>query len=206
MPSSRKARGSSSSSPKYYAIFLAKFSISLNDPDIPGTRYHHVIFVETDPIQGSGIKFHVIGDITRHQGMTYESRGYHNPSNSTTCVAKEPLGYTAADGFQRRWDRLLSALPTPPKQKAYNIATHKTELVKCWDPLQFYEPGEERHVPWKCTEWTNEYAIPALWEAKEIVEEIPTDPSSQNWEWDEDYQRYRMWDSEQDEWIWAPEE
>lgn len=94
--------------------------------------------------------------------MTYESRRFHDPSTSDSIHSKELLGYILADGCQNRLDALLGVLPTPPQQKAYNIATNKTELVKSWDPVTFYAPGEERHVPWKCTEWTTNYAIPAL--------------------------------------------
>lgn len=47
-------------------------------------------------------------------------------------------------------------------------------MVKAWEPLTFYMPGEVRHVPWKCTEWTNRYASPALEEAGLIVKEEAT--------------------------------
>ncbi|KAL8343181.1 hypothetical protein RB601_004495 [Gaeumannomyces tritici] len=167
-----------------YAVYLAKSKVGLKDPDIPGPRHHHVIFVETNVQDRSGVKFHVVGDITSSGGMTYESRPAPAPEAEygEALCGKEPLGHTPAaaaaaaagsggGGFERaRWDALLRGLPTPPRQKAFNVATRRTELVKAWEPrVVFYEPGEARHVPWKCTEWTNEHALPALWAAGFIV-------------------------------------
>ena len=204
----------SSSLEQYYRVYLAKFKISLRDPDLPWPRFHHVLFVETNPSDESGIKFHVVGDITRSIGMTYESKEYHNPQNSDNIQSKELLGYTHADGCQSRFDALLGSLPTPPQQKAYNPTTNTTELVKSWEPLTFYAPGEPRHLPWKCTEWTNEYAMPALWEAGYIFETVPgdasgsaadADPVSTEWVWDQDYNynNYRRWSQGQGAWVWA---
>ncbi|EJT76856.1 hypothetical protein GGTG_06770 [Gaeumannomyces tritici R3-111a-1] len=134
-----------------HAVYLVKSRVGLPDPDMPGPRYHHVIFVETNVQDRSGVKFHVVGDITSSGGMTYESRAAAAPERA-------------------RWDALLRGLPTPPRQKAFNAATGRAELVKAWVPgVVFYEPGEARHVPWKCTEWTNEHALPALWAAGFIV-------------------------------------
>ncbi|KAL8377724.1 hypothetical protein RB595_008423 [Gaeumannomyces hyphopodioides] len=161
-----------------HAVYLAKSRVGLQDPDIPGPRYHHVVFVETNQRDHSGIKFHVVGDITSSAGMTYESRPSSGPEDEygESFCGKELLGHTpvgAADtGFEQgRWDALLRGLPTPPRQKAFNVATRRTELVKSWEPqVQFYAPGEARHVPWKCTEWTNDHALPALRAAGFIVE------------------------------------
>lgn len=156
--------------PDYFAVYIARFTLSLKDPDIPGPRFHHTIWVETDPKDKDGVKFHVIGDITSKGGMTYKSEECHDPMSELECHSKEFLGYTVAKDFRRNWDRVLRGLPTPPKQKEFNIKTLKTELVKFWDPPTFYAPEEERHVPWKCTEWTNKYAIPALYESGLIVQ------------------------------------
>ncbi|KAI0484871.1 hypothetical protein GGR56DRAFT_615927 [Xylariaceae sp. FL0804] len=211
-------KSSSSSSSQYYAVYLAKFNLAMSDPDIPGPRHHHIIFVETDLRERSGIKFHVVGDITRNAGMTYESRAYHDPVQSASFHSKELLGFTAADiGFQSQWDALLGGLPTPPKQKAYNMATNRTELVKLWEPLTFYAPGEYRRPPWKCTEWTNDYAIPALREAGLLVEDEPVEEASGSatdaataasgeWVWDSTYNTYRRWSQGQNDWVWASEQ
>ncbi|KAL8343180.1 hypothetical protein RB601_004496 [Gaeumannomyces tritici] len=137
---------SSSSTPQYFPVYLVKFNVAMQDPDIPGPRYHHVVFVETRT-DGSGIKFHVVGDITRRAGMTYESKMFRNPESSLAFRSKELLGYTPAENVQSRWDAVLGALPTPPKQKEYNTATNRTEVVKSWDPITFYSPGEQRHQP-----------------------------------------------------------
>ncbi|TVY39518.1 hypothetical protein LSUB1_G003956 [Lachnellula subtilissima] len=58
-------------------------------------------------------------------------------------------------------DKILAAQPPPPKQKHFNIATMKTEQMK--PDGTFYEPGEDRPPMIKCTEWTVNQAIPALY-------------------------------------------
>ncbi|TLS24675.1 hypothetical protein PpBr36_08372 [Pyricularia pennisetigena] len=117
------------------------------DPDLPQPRYHHIVFVQTDEEDGSGVKFHVVGDITSFGGMKYESIEFGNPLDDPAYHGRDLLGRTVADGFRRR-----------------------TELVKMWKPLAFYAPGEERRPPWKCTEWTMDHAIPALWKHGLIVD------------------------------------
>ncbi|ELQ42916.1 hypothetical protein OOU_Y34scaffold00183g3 [Pyricularia oryzae Y34] len=155
---------------QYLDVFLLKFSLAMADPDLPQPRYHHVVFVQTNADDGSGVKFHVVGDITSLGGMTYESTEFGNPLDDPAFHGSDLLGFTIGDGFRRRWDEVLGGLPTPPKQKEYNVATGRTELVKTWNPLAFYAPGEERQPPWKCTEWTMDHAIPALWKNGLIVD------------------------------------
>ncbi|KAH8173154.1 hypothetical protein LIA77_07409 [Sarocladium implicatum] len=169
-PSNRSSSHEATGSRHYHAVYLIKTQVGLRDPDIPGPRFHHIIFVETNPHNRSGIVFNVVGDITSNAGMTYESRHDNDPQQSEMFHSKDLLGYTVADGFRDSWDALLGSLPTPPKQKEYNLTTNKTELVKEWEPLTFYAPGEAQHIPWKCTEWTNDHAIPALRRAGLILE------------------------------------
>ncbi|KAI1421886.1 hypothetical protein F5Y12DRAFT_664998 [Xylaria sp. FL1777] len=154
-----------SSKPGYYGVYMLKFTILFEDPDMPQPRYHHVIFVETEA-DGSGIKFEVTGDIT--SGMTYESKPYHNPRHSNTQYTSHFLGYTPCGTVPDQWDALLSQLPPPAKQKAFNIKTMKTEPFKSAEPLTFYQPGEARRPLRKCTEWTEEQALPALYENRYI--------------------------------------
>lgn len=147
-----------SSSPKYYKVYRVQFPLSLADPDMPSPRYHNIIWVETDPGK-SGVKHHVTGDIVA--GMTYQGVPYHHPSNSNTKPhAIECIGYT--EKSTEEWKTFLKTVPTPPAQKAFNIKTMKTEPFKTKTPLTFYQPGEARRPLWKCTEWTNNKAIPAL--------------------------------------------
>ncbi len=142
-----------SSKPEHYGVYKLKFNIAFPDPDMPQPRYHHIIFVETGA-DGSGIKFHVTGDIT--SGMKYESKPYHNPRNSNTPYTSEFLGYTSCGTVPDQWDALLGQLPPPPRQNAFNMKTMKTEPFKSDNPSTFYEPGEARQPLRKCTEWTEE--------------------------------------------------
>ncbi|OAA54602.1 hypothetical protein SPI_08848 [Niveomyces insectorum RCEF 264] len=196
---------------KQYNVWKLRFSLAIQDPDTTGTRYHTTIFVETNADQ-SGIMYHVVGDIT--SGMTYQKKAYGKPEGSMTFHSKEFLGFTAAGTFPEQWDSLLSTVPPPERQKAFNMKTMKTELVKNWNPLTFYEPREARRPPVKCTEWAEQRALPALEEVGLLLQYETADsmPSaeqssfnvggSSDWEWDEQYQRYRRWSQGQSDWVW----
>ncbi|KAK7422487.1 hypothetical protein QQZ08_009475 [Neonectria magnoliae] len=146
---------------KLYRVFKLKCTLEMQDPDMSGPRFHTVIFVETNGQgPGSGVKHHVTGDLV--QGMQYEAEPYDNPESFENFAAMELIGYTKADTYPEKWDDHLKAIPPPPKQKAFNIRTMKTEPVKSWDPLVFYEPGEARVPLIKCTEWAEQQAIPSL--------------------------------------------
>ncbi|KAL9476111.1 hypothetical protein ACSS6W_005952 [Trichoderma asperelloides] len=146
---------------QWFPVYKLKFTLAIQDPDMPSPRYHTVIFVQTNADgKGGGVKFHVTGDIVA--GMYYESKPYHNPDTSRTLFSKELIGYTKAANFLQQWDAVLGTLQAPPKQKAFNVKTMKTEPVKSWSPLTFYQPGEKRKPLVKCTEWTEGQAIPTL--------------------------------------------
>ncbi|KAL1841226.1 hypothetical protein VTJ49DRAFT_7294 [Mycothermus thermophilus] len=168
---------SNSQAPRYYEVYLLRFELGrFTDPDMPAPRYHNLLFVRCNP-DGSGIKFHVTGDITSSTGMIYKSEAYHDFRYSRTLYDYKLLGYTPSYNFHARWDAVLNATEKPPQQKAFNIATMKTEPFKTLHPLTFYQPGEQRRPLWKCTEWTNYKAIPALKAAGLIVTEPSPSPS-----------------------------
>lgn len=144
-----------------YRVYKVQFPLTMKDPDItdPAPRYHNIIWVETVPGK-NGIKHHVTGDLVK--GMYYEGVAYHHPSNSKTKPAAfDCLGYT--DKSPAEWDAFIKKnVPAPPPQKAFNTKTMKTEPFKLANPLTFYAPGEPRKPLRKCTEWTNQDAIPKL--------------------------------------------
>ncbi|KAJ9241027.1 hypothetical protein DTO271D3_1120 [Paecilomyces variotii] len=155
-----------------YKVYKLKLNLAMQDPDMPPPRYHTIIFVETNAQgSGSGIKHHVTGDIV--SGMHYESKLYPNPDISESLYSKELIGYTVASTYPHAWDEILKNVPPPPKQKAFNSKTMRTEPVKSWNPLTFYEPGEPRQLLMKCTEWTEQKAIPALKNHNLIQSAIP---------------------------------
>lgn len=114
--------------------------------------------------------------------MTYESTNSENPVSSRSFHSQELLGYTHADLHPAQWNSVLSALPTPPQQKASNPQKHGRvepfkEKISDYQYV-FYEPEDERRPLWKCTEWTELYAIPTLREYGLIRDKIPDDSSS----------------------------
>ncbi|QDS70315.1 hypothetical protein FKW77_008402 [Venturia effusa] len=203
---------------EYYTVWKLKFSLSFQDPDVPGTRFHTTVFVETDAAKGHGWVHHATGDITSSNGMTYESKFRDRPESSQTFAGKEFLGYVAASTYPESFNTVLLTVPLPPQQKAFNTATMKTEPFKTRNPLTFYNPGEPRRPLIKCTEWTEQRAIPALHAAgllQQPASQTTTSTSSMQpninrtqteanaWEWDDTEKRYRYWDAARMEWIWA---
>ncbi|KAG5754069.1 hypothetical protein H9Q69_010129 [Fusarium xylarioides] len=153
--------------PEWYPVYKVKYNISFPDPHMPAGRLHHAIFVQTKKDR-SGTLYHVTGDITSRGGMTYESKKTRNPPQSQTFHSWELLGYTHSDIHPAQWNAVLASLPTPPQQKASNpkkqgqVEPFKEKLGDY--QFIFYAPGEEQQPLWKCTEWVEWYAIPALWE------------------------------------------
>lgn len=148
---------SSSSTPEQFNVFKVQDGPVLSDPDLPGTRYHTVIFVETQP-DGSGHKHHVTGDLVT--GMHYEVQEIGRPEDSETLHDKEFLGTVLATTYASSFSSTCRAQPPPQRQKAFNAQTIRTE--PCKPDGTFYEPGEPRPPLFKCTEWTEQRAIPAL--------------------------------------------
>lgn len=141
-----------------FNVYRVQFAMAMTDPDMPSPRYHNVIFVETDA-DGSGTVHHVTGDIT--SGMVYATRIEGRPEDSEIFVQKDFIGTVESATYPAKIHAVLEALPPPPKQKRFNIKTMRTEQMK--PDGSFYEPGEERPRMVKCTEWTVEQAIPALY-------------------------------------------
>jgi hypothetical protein len=141
----------------------------IDDPLDPVKRYHEGIFVETDQIEGSGTLFHITGDIIAPNGMYYEERGpTYNPTKSEYLHNFPQIGWILADDFNsRQISAILKALPTPPKQQGldfWNMDLKSKMTGYIWTKKggERYEPGEGRPPVFKCNEWTNQYAIPAL--------------------------------------------
>lgn len=146
---------------QHYQVFLVKFTLSMQDPDLPGERHHTTLFVQTAD-DGSGTIHQVTGDITSKEGMYYFPTPADDPICSEEFHSSQKLGITPKSTHPGLWNEALGSLPPPPQQKDFNIHTMKTEPFKTRHPLTFYEPGEPRKRLVKCTEWTMESAIPTL--------------------------------------------
>lgn len=141
-----------------FNVYRVQFTMAMPDPDMPSPRYHNVIFVQTEA-DGSGAVHHVTGDIT--SGMVYATRREGRPEESEIFVRKEFIGTVESATYPEKIHLVLEALPPPPKQKKFNIKTMRTEQMKA--DGSFYESGEARTPMIKCTEWTVDQAIPALY-------------------------------------------
>jgi len=140
----------------------------MQDPDVPIPRWHTTLFVETEQ-DSRGYVHEVNGDIISPHGMKYLAIFQSAPETSENFFSKKFLGFTASPHLEA-WRALLESVPAPHQQKAFNIATMRTEPFKTLVPLTFYEPGEEKKPLVKCTEWTLDRAIPALKDAGLINE------------------------------------
>lgn len=149
-------------------VFLIRSNLAIQDPDVPSPRWHTTLFVETEK-DGAGYIHEVNGDITSPQSMKYSPSFQNAPETSEGFFSKEFLGFTASLHLEP-WRARLDSVPAPHQQKAFNLATMRTEPFKTLVPLAFYAPGEERKSLIKCTEWTLDRAIPALKEAGLINE------------------------------------
>ncbi|RDH32889.1 hypothetical protein BDQ94DRAFT_144124 [Aspergillus welwitschiae] len=146
----------------HYPVYIIRTHLAMPDPDLPSPRYHTAIFIETDPVTGSGTIHEVTGDITSPEGMYYESKLAPRPESVDNFFSRTLLGMTEAAHYPNSWDKVLRDIPAPPQQKAFNVKRMKTEPFKRLSPLEFYEAGEERRPLVKCTEWVVDKAIPAL--------------------------------------------
>lgn len=161
---------SSSSSENRYKAFRVRHNIAFPDPDMPQPRYHNSIYVETDAWNRSGVTHEVVGDITSTKGMTYNAKNTDDTMHSDVHDVTL-LGLVLVKDYPKNFEKLLTALPTPPKQKGFNTRTMRTEPIK--SDGSFYAPQESRAPLWKCTEWT-EKAIAALQQSGILVREVTT--------------------------------
>jgi len=140
-----------------YNVYKVRYRLMMQDPDSTTTRFHTVIFVETKA-DGSGWMHHVEGEIVK--GMKYNPKSAKQPNSSETYHSKDFIGKILKSDYPDAVNRVCEAQPPPGPQKAYNPKTNRTEQVK--PDGTFYAPGEARPPLIKCTEWTENQAIPAL--------------------------------------------
>ncbi|TKA25448.1 hypothetical protein B0A50_06315 [Salinomyces thailandicus] len=159
-----------------FNVFKVRYGPVMSDPDVPGPRYHTVVFVETKPLDGSGRIHHVTGDLV--VGMHYDVRPSRRPEESRTYYAKEFLGTVASASYPASFNSVCSTQRAPPRQKAFNPKRMRTEQVK--PDGTFYEPDEARPRLIKCTEWTESQAIPALQQARLIEPTEPVHPDGRS--------------------------
>ena len=186
----------------------------MQDPLISGVRFHTVVFVETDA-DGGGYIHHVTGDIASANGMTYQRKPGRSPEQSDTFQRKSYLGQIRVSDYPNRVEQVLQSVPPPPRQRVFNPSTMAYE--QCKPDGSLYAPHETRPPYSKCTEWTEQRAIPALQQhglihtsgATSSTDQATTSSSqasvsgasgSSGWVWDEQNRGYRYWDGRQ--WVW----
>jgi len=161
--------------PGYYFVWHARFNLDYDDEDVtPETaRYHHGIYIE-DPYHdrrnpdadARKPKLTIIHDVTGSlaSGMEYAMRDLRKPvEECRSFSSKTFLGYTPAESHPRAWCSILGKLPAPHKQKAFNFWHMQYEQFKTLKPLRFYKRGDKSRPPlFRCAEWTEQLAIPAL--------------------------------------------
>ncbi|KZF19550.1 hypothetical protein L228DRAFT_241763 [Xylona heveae TC161] len=144
-----------------YKVYKVQYRLGFQDPAFVETRYHTVVFVETDA-DGGGWTHEVTGDIVSTSGMVYQSNHGSAPDKSETYHQKLFLGWIAATEHLTALDNLLRSLPPPPRQRWFNPKTMIYE--QCRPDGTLYGPNETRPPYRKCTEWTEQQAIPAMLE------------------------------------------
>lgn len=163
----------------WHRVSKTEIDSAAYDPLDPVVRYHDGVFVEHDPDSGKGTLHHVTGDIIAARGMRYEERRGWTPGQSANLQAITFIGYVSKADFDAgRISDVLRALPTPPKQQGLNFwernpRTGMHDVIWTKEDGEPYAPGEPRRPIFKCNEWTAQYAIPALWNAKLLRSSIP---------------------------------
>ena len=142
-----------------YRIYKVQYKLGLQDPAFTETRYHTVLFVETDA-DGGGRIHHVTGDIASSSGLMYQSKSGRPPEQSDTFHQKFYLGLVRAADYPDVVEQLLQSLTPPPRQRRFNPSTMAWE--QCKPDGTPYGPHETRPPYRKCTEWTEQQAIPTL--------------------------------------------
>ena len=143
----------------YYKVYKAQYVLGLQDPAFNETRYHTVVFIETDA-DGGGYIHHVTGDIASPDGMEYQRKRGRQPEQSDTFHGKTYLGRVRASDYPDVVERLLQSLPRPPRQRRFN--PNKMLWEQCKPDGSYYSPHEAPPPYMKCTEWTEQMAIPTL--------------------------------------------
>jgi hypothetical protein len=140
-----------------YPLYKVRTHLAMQDPLMPGTRYHVALFLQTSS-SGSGHLFNVVGDLVT--GMSYASHLQPDPKLDENFYDRQLLGRVSADVGVEGIDEVLRVLPPPPKQREFNTKTMRMEQVDAKG--RFFEEGESRPDFVKCTEWTERVALPEL--------------------------------------------
>jgi hypothetical protein len=104
----------------------------------PGGRNHITIFIEKDPIDASGVMYHVTGTVL--MGMRYEYRTSHNFKYSHTAIpGSEVLVGNILEADIQRFEATCESIPAPGAQVDLRSRPLNPSI-----PIR------------RCTEWVNE--------------------------------------------------
>lgn len=159
-----------------YRVYRPEFDTVAFDPLDPAKRYHEGVFIELDAKTGKGTLFHVTGDIISNNGMFYEERRDYASGLSDHLHSFKQIGWVRQVDFHSgRLAALLRDLPRPTKQQGLNFWVKPyTDLIWTKQDGEPYGSGEPRRPVFKCNEWTNLHAIPALRDAGILRDSVET--------------------------------
>lgn len=101
-------------------------------------------------------------------GMRYEERPNFTPGASARLHRMTQIRWVRKEDYDSgKFSTVLRALLTPTKQQGIdfwerNPVTGRHDIIWTKENGERYAPGEERRPTFKCNEWVNEHAIPAL--------------------------------------------
>ncbi|KAF2877383.1 hypothetical protein BDV95DRAFT_481496 [Massariosphaeria phaeospora] len=132
-------------------------------------RYHNYIFVETQRDR-SGDKIHITGNIT--DGYRYEKVTCGIPELDESFESREFVGavrisdYPAMEAICRQ-----QPVPMRPQQK-WRGGGLTGGWERCKEGGSFFGEGEDVPLLFRCTEWTEDYTMPALQRSGLLQEDI----------------------------------
>jgi hypothetical protein len=109
--------------------------------------------------------------------MKFEIKLGQNPELSHSFPEKTYLGRIRVEDYPARLTEVLRSVPPPHCQRAFNPETMRTEQIK--PDRTSYGPNEQRPQYIKCTEWTEQRALPALYQHQLLHNNLQQAPLEQ---------------------------
>ena len=100
------------------------------------------------------------GSVT--DGYTFIRRSVCKPEDDPAFFAREELGYVNAEDYPEKIEEVLRKLPVPTRPQQKWKGGVDGGWRRCREDGTFY--GDEEVVPkfFRCTEWVEGFALPAL--------------------------------------------
>ena len=155
---------------QYCPIYLVRERLGLQRPDEKEKRYHTSVFIALTSTDY--VKIHITGSIT--DGFVYQARPESAPELSSSYHSKELLGYVRTTDYAALEATCRAQpVPTAPQQRWSGGANGGYR--RCRENGDFFDDADTVPKLFRCTEWVQEYAVPAIKKSGLVVKELSND-------------------------------